>query len=279
MRKLLSLAIALGAASPSAAGAVDPPGVQVMVLGTYHMGNPGRDLANLKADDVTQPKRQREIAAVTAEIARWKPTKVFVESQVPAPFTVARYRQFKPSDLATNPNETWQIAFRLAHALGHADVYGFDEQPGEAEPEYFQFGRVQQFAQANGKGPLVASTMAYFQQHVKQIEESQRTKSIAELLIDQNDPVALRRDHGRGYYFALPIGNADQQVGAEYNSYWYMRNAKMFGKIALIAEPGDRLLVLVGSGHAYWLRHFASETPGYRLVDPGPFLRRAARRR
>ncbi len=53
---------------------------------------------------------------------------------------------------------------------------------------------------------------------------------------------------------------------------WYLRNAKMFGKLTNIAKPGDRVLVVVGSGHAYWLRHFAGSTPGFRTVDPVPFL-------
>jgi hypothetical protein len=55
-----------------------------------------------------------------------------------------------------------------------------------------------------------------------------------------------------------------------------MRNAKMFAKIALIAEPGDRLLVLVGSGHRYWLTHFAENSPGFTSIDPRPWLQRAA---
>lgn len=57
-----------------------------------------------------------------------------------------------------------------------------------------------------------------------------------------------------------------------------MRNAKMFAKIGMIAKPGDRILVLVGSGHATWLRHFAERAPGFVLVEPMPYLERAAER-
>ena len=34
-----------------------PPAVEVMVLGTYHMGNPGADMVNMEADDVLAPAR------------------------------------------------------------------------------------------------------------------------------------------------------------------------------------------------------------------------------
>jgi predicted proteasome-type protease len=57
---------------------------------------------------------------------------------------------------------------------------------------------------------------------------------------------------------------------------WYMRNAKMFAKLGLVAQPGERVLVLVGSGHLYWLRHFVEQTGGYDLVEPGQYLREAA---
>ena len=74
----------------------------------------------------------------------------------------------------------------------------------------------------------------------------------------------------------LSIGDTEQQPGAEFNAMWYLRNAKIFAKLMTVAEPGDRILVVYGAGHAYWLRHFASETPGFTNVDPAPYLQIAA---
>lgn len=31
-------------------------------------------------------------------------------------------------------------------------------------------------------------------------------------------------------------------------------------------------VVVFGAGHAYWLRHFVEQTPGYRLVEPNLYL-------
>lgn len=268
------MAVAAAAFGAATAQAAEP--VQAMVLGTYHMGNPGRDLANMRADDVTQPRRQAELAALAESIARWKPTKVLVETQRPAPFTVEQYRAFTPEQLLEKRNETYQIGFRIAKLMGHAEVYGFDEQPAEGEPDYFPFGKVDAHARANGKGPLIDGLLASFKGRAAEEEKMQARLSIAELLLRHNDAEWVRTGHGRGYYEMLAVGDADEQPGAELNAYWYMRNAKMFSKIGLIAEPGDRLLVLVGSGHNYWLRHFARETPGYAYVDPVPFLKAAA---
>ncbi|MCL6730695.1 DUF5694 domain-containing protein [Sphingomonas hankyongi] len=274
LKSLLPVAALAGFAVPAHSQAADP--IEVMVLGTYHMGNPGRDLVNVRADDVTAPKRQAELQAVADAIAAWKPTKVLVEAERPAPFTMASYRAFTPDMLKTNPNEVYQIGYRIALEMHHLDVYGFDEQGGEGEPDYFPYGKVEDYAKAHGQMPLLDQQIGFFKNQAAQQEKVQATLSIADLLALHNNPERIKADHRRGYYALLAIGDAEQQPGAELNAYWYMRNAKMFAKIGLIGKPGDRLLVLVGAGHAYWLRHFAESTPGYRLVDPLPYLAKAA---
>ena len=50
------------------------------------------------------------------------------------------------------------------------------------------------------------------------------------------------------------------------------RNALIFAKLMQVAQPGDRIVLIFGAGHAYWLRHFASTTPGYMLVEPNGYL-------
>ena len=56
-----------------------PDRAQVLVLGVYHMANPGRDLFNMPADDVLAPKRQAEILELVEVLKRFRPTKVAVE--------------------------------------------------------------------------------------------------------------------------------------------------------------------------------------------------------
>ena len=41
-----------------------------MIVGVFHMSNPGHDMHNMQVDDVLAPKRQGEIAAVTEEYRR-----------------------------------------------------------------------------------------------------------------------------------------------------------------------------------------------------------------
>ena len=52
----------------------------IMILGSYHMDNPGADAVNFEADDVLTAKRQRELQQLIERLARFKPTKIAVEA-------------------------------------------------------------------------------------------------------------------------------------------------------------------------------------------------------
>lgn len=276
MLKLFAAAVAL--ALPAAALAEDSAPVEVMILGTFHFANPGQDLNNAKVDDVLTLKKQAELREVADRLAAFQPTKIAIERQAKGPgFKVAAYDSFTPAALDKDRNENAQVGYRLAHRLGHKAVYGFDEQPGPGEPDYFPFDKVQAYATANGKTEWLNGLFAGAQAYIKRFEAAQATSTMAELLAQANDPADLAHLHRTGYYEMLKLGDGEAQPGADLNAMWYLRNAKMFGKLTNIAQPGDRVLVLVGSGHAYWLRHLVAETPGYRLVDPVPYLKGAAK--
>ncbi len=254
----------------------DPVPVKVMVLGVYHFANPGLDAVNIEVDDVLAPKRQAEIAVLVDTLADWEPTKVAVENEAPAPtFVIEEYADTE--ELLTNTrNESIQIGYRLARQLGHDAVYGYDEQPGEGEPNYFPLSEVQAFAQENGGMELLGSLFAEVQAMAAKEQENLANQTIAQSLLTHNDTARISAMHDKLYYSLLKIGDGDKQPGAELNAFWYMRNAKMFAKLDMIAEPGDRVLVVAGSGHATWLKHFVRRMPGYELVEPMPYLKRAA---
>lgn len=262
-------------APPAAAPAPSAPGsIEVMVLGTFHMGNPESDVVNATVDDVTSQRRQRELAALADQLARFRPSKILVEVEAAGPdLAVVSYRSFTPATLATDRNEIVQVGFRLARKLGHAAVYGIDERGGPGEPDYFPFDKVKAYAEAHGRAGWLDRLFATAQARAAAFEREQPRRTISELLAMDNDPAELARMHAAGYYELLKLGDGEDQPGADLNAMWYLRNAKMFSKLAQIARPGDRVLVLIGAGHAYWLRHFAEATPGFRFADPLPYLR------
>lgn len=270
------LGMMLAMASAGAALAAEPAPIDVMVVGAYHMDNPGLDLANVKADDVLKPQRQKELEALSAALADFRPTKIVVERVARTPELLDhRYGEFTPADLGKNRDERYQVAYRLAHRLGMKTVYAIDEDPGPDEPDYFPFGKVVEWAKANGAEARLNAMLERAKGEVAQIERWQAEGSIGHVLAKLNRPDRAERDQG-WYYGVFAFGDTDRQPGADLNAMWYLRNAKIFAKLIIVAQPADRVLIVYGSGHNYWLRHFARTTPGYRNVDPTPYLKKAA---
>ncbi len=266
-RWLLAATLALG----SAAGAAAPAPVQVMVLGTYHFGNPGRDNHNVVAEDVRAPKRQAELARLADALAAWRPTRIAVEDEGVGPdLSVPGYTRFAMADLATARNERDQIGYRLARKLGLPTVQGIDVEFD------FPYEAVAGWAAAHGEKPALDAMNADVAAMVGAFTARQATASIPALLAEFNAPGHM---NGRidSYYGFLRFGDATAQPGAELNARWYERNARIFARLMSVAKPGDRILVIYGAGHLYWLRHFAASVPGFQSVDVMPYLRKAAR--
>src|ERR1700757_1157018 len=102
-----------------------PAAIQVMILGTYHFGNPGLDLHNMKSESVLTPVRQKELDDIATRLAKFNPTKIAVEAQSDRPdFGTQKFADFTRQKLTTDPDERTQIAFRLAERLSHKNVYG-----------------------------------------------------------------------------------------------------------------------------------------------------------
>jgi len=247
-----------------------------MVLGSYHFGNPGRDKVNAHVDDVTTPQRQHELEALADAIAEFKPTRVMVEAQRPGPtYDVTDFATFTPSLLKTDRDERIQIGYRIAERAGLRSVQGIDEQPDKSEPDYFPIGRVEAYAKAHGQKAYLDAAFATVQASARKFEAEQATTSIPRMLIRYNDPSTPMGGQD-SYYSLLRLGDGNEQPGADLNAMWYLRNAKICAKLINVAKPGDRVLVVYGAGHGYWLRHFASTTPGYSSIDVRPYLEKAA---
>lgn len=261
-------------ASPEEA-AVTPPAVnevvQVMILGTYHFDNPGLDLVNVAADDVLTERRQSELELVAERLAAFQPTAVAVE-KVPRGGSLIDpgFARFTEADLTSDRNEIVQIGYRVAHQQGIDRVFAVDVQDGEVE--FFPFDRVQSFAEKTGQMDLVNGKIAQVQAEIAAMASDREATPMHELLAHENDAERTQRMHSNFYYALLKLADAEEQPGAALNYGWYARNALIFANIAASSQPGDRILVIYGSGHNYWLQHFAETTPGFQFVDPVPYL-------
>ena len=277
-KKGLFLSVLVVAAPAAAADQQASQRVQVMFLGAYHMGNPGLDVNNAKADDPLTPRRQREIQVLVDELAKFRPTQMMVERLGQGPdLTPKSWTEYTPAKLASERDETVQIAYRLASKL-KIPVHGVDERDRPGEPSYFPYDKLQEFAAKHGRTADLDALNSPIQSYNKRFETAQANTSVAGLLTMWNDTAVYPSDTAY-YYGLLHFADGPETPGADLNARWYLRNARIFGNVIRFSKPGDRVLILYGAGHGYWLRHFASETPGYRSVSVLPYLKRAAARR
>ena len=236
--------------------------VEVMVVGVFHMANPGHDIHNLKVDDVLEPKRQSEIAAVSDAVARFKPSKIGVEW--PADLVAERYKQYLAGTLAPSRNEVVQLGFRLAKTVG-AKVSSLDAD-GD-----FPYERLKSFAETRGFSALLDDANAAIQRDVDEQAQLLAQRGISADLRFLNDPARLKNDNAF-YRNMLRIGLGGDQPGADLTASWYHRNLLICANLLQLAKPGDRIVIFFGSGHAFLLRQCVAETPGFKLVEPNDYL-------
>jgi len=254
----LLLPLLLHASLPAAAA--EP--VTVMILGTFHMSNPGRDMHDVQVDDVLAPKRQAEIADIIKALSRFHPTKVMTEW--PADLVAQRYAAFESGTLAPSHNEVVQLGFRLA-AANKAQVAGIDVD-GD-----FPFEPVQNYAKAHGQEKLLAGLDAGIVAQVRHVQSVLQNGTISQALRAANDRDTVA--HGNDFYRSLLlVGGGTEQPGADLFTAWAKRNFQICANLVQRARPGDRIVVIYGYGHEVLLRQCVSEMPGYRLIEANDYL-------
>ena len=68
------------------------------------------------------------------------------------------------------------------------------------------------------------------------------------------------------------VGAGDGYIGARVVGQWYERNLRIFANLATLAKPGDRILLIIGQGHAPILRELVRSHTAMRLVEALPYL-------
>lgn len=219
------------------------------------MDNPGLDLANLKADDVLVPKRQAEIAELIKVLKKFKPTKIAVEARLNDPRIQQKYQDYRAGKFELRRNEIDQIGFRLAKEMGHAKIYPVDVA-GE-----FPFDKVMELAAKTGKQADIDMAMKQMQGEVAKIDNSLKTGTILDTLRLLNKKSEVER--AQGLYMKLSkFATSDNYAGPDLLAEWYKRNIRISTNIhALVESPSERILVIYGAGHNYWLQRNVLDSP------------------
>jgi hypothetical protein len=237
-----------------------------------HLANPGQDVVNTRMDDVLAPARQKEIEAIVEALAAYRPTHVVVEMPIAKQAGLdERYSAYKAGTYTLTRDESDQIGLRLAARLDLPRVHAGDWNgmpPGGIEAIDWDT-----YANRTGKADVVAS----IRDPRSAGSEDLSTSPLPDLLATMNSTDALAARHRRYFDYAM-LGDDSEAPGANWFASWHGRNLRIFARLVRIAEdPGDRVLVVYGAGHAPLLRQFAEQSGAFRIVDPVPYLQHARR--
>ena len=240
----------------------------ILLLGTGHWSNPGKDYQNYEFDDMLAPRRQREIEAVLDRLVTFAPTKVALELMPDHADTWnADYRRYREGQLALTANERHQLGFRLSALVDHERVYGVDWHDLERPIGWDQ---AIAFAEAHAQHDRIS----FFTQSGRASGEHERLRrmTVREQLLEANEPTAMAAGH-HVYMDLAQVGMGSHYVGADVVLRWYERNLKIFVNLSRIAmSPDDRVLVIIGAGHLLLLAHFLAGAGRFTLEDAHTYL-------
>jgi len=246
MRNVLLLLGALGISLASWAQSDSRP--EILVLGTYHMGNPGRDIHNMEADDVLAPKRQQEIAQLVEVLKKFRPTKIAIEAEVGSERATREYADYLTGQYTLKGDETDQIGYRLAKEMGHKTIYPVDD---EAE---FPWMHVVNYAKANGLGEKFSALDDTMSKQVKEQDKFLHSHTVLEMYEYLNSD-SMSASGVAFYYAIVPYGDPGDYAGPDLLAAWFQRNIRIYHNIVkLVESPNDRILVIYGAGHLGWLQ-------------------------
>jgi len=245
--------------TPVAQAPAAPARAEVLVLGVYHMANPGHDIFNTQADDVLAPKRQAEMAQLVEVLKRFRPTKVAVEADAWSKRVPEDYAAYLAGKHELTRNEIEQVGFRLAKEMGHKAVY-----PVDADGD-FPYQRLVNYAKGSGRSKELDALMGETGARVKAQNEYLASHTVLETLLYMNDDERVAEDVG-SYYRMAHFNEPGDWPGADLVSDWFRRNMRIYANVVRLADsPDERVLVIFGSGHLGWLRRDFESDPDFRL--------------
>lgn len=272
---LVSMAIMLATYNIVANSTVDQPRVKIMTLGVFHFDYPNLDVVKVAEADqisVLDEPFQSEIRSLVEALKEFAPDYIAVEWTVDRQArTDSLYNAYRNGKFELGRNEVFQLGFRTASQMNHVKVFCVDD-PGVHYPHiesmFTDQVRIKQYLDYYNSSPDTIYTD----------HRSARISSILDALLESNHSSKVNESLGsylvRGFKYEEDTGDF---FGVDFESgRWFNRNLRIFRNIQRIQPlPGEKILLIIGSGHLNLLNHFFEVSPEFELVSPIPYLERA----
>jgi len=242
---------------------------QVLLIGTFHYANPGLDVAKLNSFSIMSEKSQKELEIMSDKIKKFGPDKIFVEWEFSKQTDLDKfYNKSTDSLFKNNKSEITQLALRTAKKLNHKKLYGMNLYTS------FRYDSLMMAMEKANQKDLIQRNKVVTENFEKQHNEIIRKSSLQEMMLYYN----TKQSENENIQWYLEVanrgGNPDDFTGASLVANWYKRNLYMYSLIQKLTESTDnKIMILVGAGHAALIREFISHDPAFELVDLATVLK------
>ena len=256
-----------------------------MVVGSDHLSQ----LYNQQpASDVFSPKKQAELAKVRAQLARFQPDVILVESEPKEqPRIDSLYALYQEGlQLASLPDgrsERYQIGFALARQLRLPSPKAVDYYAATSQSLLSTGTNIEAYAQDLKLLQTTARPLRTLVQH--------DSLSLYDYLALANQPAMVALVHrvqfntpalvtngsfAAGGTNTVDLGKVDAEyIGAHFITLFYSRNLKIYSNILRAQQQrhAKRVLVLFGVAHVGVLEELCAANPAYQVVHAATYLK------
>ena len=265
-------------------GQAKPEKVQVLILGTYHMGGG----SGYTFRDILTTKKQKEVSVIIDQLKVFKADKIFVESSPESSeFWNNIFESYKkgimPTDSTFYGNEIFQIGIKLANKLGLQKVYPVNYDPPIPEDstsfksifdkEYSKYLKsLYVIMRTATVDDFKSQTLDNSFKELAPLYESTSTENLSKILLKYN---SNRVRHLTAYTAAYAnMDNDPKGIGAEMTNIQVFRNMKIFQNILnSIDKNTKRIFIVYGAAHAQPLRDLFELNPMFEIVEVDKYIK------
>lgn len=246
---------------------------KILVVGTFHFDYPNLDAVQVAKDeeiDVLSPQTSKEVTELVEYIKKFKPTKIAIEAW-PDWNANDKLEKYKAGAYRQERDERYQLAMRIAADLNINNLYSIDSNAviddiaqrfGEKDSTYFK--NLSADYDFKGDDGFQKSYENLF--NSSGVKKSLNQKSLLNSFKYMNSPEFHQYEYG--FYLTGDFKLRETDGADMLALYWYSRNLRIFRNIQKITQDsGDRILVIVGNGHASVLRQLLTSSPEYDYVE------------
>ena len=240
---------------------------QVLVVGSFHFNYPGLDDHKVTPEnqiDVLKEPKKSEVTELVNYIKKFKPTKIAIEAN-PGWKATEKLRKYKQGELREKRDERYQLGMRLASEMQLDTLYEVNSYSLNRQL-YYQDSTYLKSLTGDVNWDLKDPYWDFVEDWFQYDDEIVSKVNLTEYFKYMNS----RESHQYGYGLYLLSGfKTENNQGADHLSiWWYNRNLRIFRNIHGISDgPTDRILVLMGNGHAAILRQLFEASPEYEFVE------------